>query len=167
MKRIPFILTLLVLALGACNNEGDKSGSKDNGTTDQQPVNPSTIENPMTSNGDQGTVNEADLPVLTFERELYEFPQEIKEGERVRHSFKFTNTGKSELIITDATAPCGCTIPSFSKEPIAPGKSGKIDVEFNSEGKPGRNEKAVIVTSNSIPNKKELRFIIAVTPKQQ
>ncbi|MDX5319859.1 MAG: DUF1573 domain-containing protein, partial [Bacteroidota bacterium] len=71
--------------------------------------------------------------------------------------------GQSDLIISDASAPCGCTIPSYSKEPIPPGGSGKIDVEYNSENRgEGRHEKSVRVTSNSIPKVKELRIVVNV-----
>jgi len=179
MKRISLVVVILALGLSACNNDNQSTQNEEqnakqpeqfegNGTPpSDQAIDPSNINNPISGNQENTQQNTGELPVLTFEHDLYEFPQSIKEGESVPHSFRFTNTGKSDLIITDASAPCGCTIPSFSKEPIAPGKSGKIDVIFNSEGKPGRNEKAVIVTSNSIPNTKELRFIINVTPKQQ
>lgn len=145
-------------------NATEETESKQTQSTDV--VNPEEINNPITATQPaEQTINTSELPILTFEKDIYEFPQTIIEGERVRHSFKFKNTGQSDLLIVDANAPCGCTIPSFSKEPIKPGGEGKIDVEFNSDGKPGRNEKAVIVTTNAIPNTKELRFVINVTPK--
>ncbi|RYZ44473.1 MAG: DUF1573 domain-containing protein, partial [Sphingobacteriales bacterium] len=53
----------------------------------------------------------------------------VKEGEKVRHAFKFKNTGQNPLIISDAIASCGCTVPSFSKEPVLPGNDGEIMVE--------------------------------------
>ena len=73
----------------------------------------------------------------------------INEGEKVRHAFKFTNTGDNPLVITNAVASCGCTVPSYPKEPIPPGGSGEIVVEFNSSGRPGRQQKNVLIYSNA------------------
>lgn len=67
-------------------------------------------------------------------------------------SFVFTNTGKEPLIISGATGSCGCTVPNYPKEPILPGKTGKIDVEFKpSKGQTGVQEKTVTVTANTEP----------------
>lgn len=167
-----FAFSLLVFA--ACNpGDSDNNANTDNPPQAQpQPqspqIDPGTVNNPATANAPEVDPNDPNLPVLTFEKEIHEFPQPIKEGERVRYSFKFTNTGKSDLIITDAKAPCGCTIPSFSKEPIKPGGTGQIDVEYNSENRGGgRHEKSVTVMSNTVPNVRELRIVVNVIPKDQ
>src|SRR5690606_19258403 len=104
---------------------------------------------------------------IKFDHDYYEFPEGTQEGEIVPHSFKFTNTGNKELIIMDVKASCGCTVPSYSKDPIAPGKSGEINIEFNSQGKVGPNQKTITVVSNAIPNKKELTFSINVQAKSE
>ena len=62
--------------------------------------------------------------------------------------FKFTNTGKEPLVIQSATASCGCTIPSFSKEPIMPGKSGVIKVHYATT-RVGTINKTITVKSNA------------------
>ncbi|HYG38743.1 MAG TPA: DUF1573 domain-containing protein [Cytophagales bacterium] len=90
------------------------------------------------------------LPVITFKEKSYDFGT-IQEGEKVRHTFEFTNTGEAPLIIQNASASCGCTVPNWPHEPIAPGKSGKIDVEFNSAGKTGPQNKTVSITANTNP----------------
>jgi hypothetical protein len=92
---------------------------------------------------------------ISFETNNYEFGQ-IKEGEKVTHEFKFTNNGTVPLIISNATASCGCTVPEYPKEPIAPGAAGVIKVVFNSEGKPGMQQKVVTITSNANPASTEL-----------
>ncbi|OJW84620.1 MAG: hypothetical protein BGO69_07815 [Bacteroidetes bacterium 46-16] len=74
---------------------------------------------------------------------------EIKEGDVVKHSFRFKNTGTNPLLISKADVSCGCTVPSFSKEPIAPGAEGTIEVQYNSKGHPGHQHKNVIVHSNA------------------
>jgi len=92
---------------------------------------------------------------ISFEKDNYDFGQ-IKEGEKVTHEFKFTNIGAVPLIISNATASCGCTVPEYPKEPIAPAQSGVIKVVFNSEGKPGMQHKVVTITSNANPATTEL-----------
>ncbi|MFB1003804.1 MAG: DUF1573 domain-containing protein, partial [Bacteroidia bacterium] len=71
---------------------------------------------------------------MSFSQSKWDFGT-ITEGERVEHTFKFVNDGKSDLVISSATASCGCTIPNWPKEPIAPGEESEIKVEFNSTGK--------------------------------
>jgi hypothetical protein len=76
----------------------------------------------------------------------------IKQGDKVEHTFVFTNTGKEPLIITNAQGSCGCTVPEYPKEPIKKGESGKINVTFNSAGKMGMQDKTVTITSNAKTN---------------
>lgn len=82
-----------------------------------------------------------------FAGEVYDFG-EVPEGTKVTHQFSFTNTGENPLKLTRVKASCGCTTPSFSEDPIAPGETGFIDVEFDSSGKPGFQNKSVTVTGN-------------------
>jgi hypothetical protein len=62
--------------------------------------------------------------------------------------FEFTNTGDAPLIIKNVQSTCGCTIPSFSKEPVLPGKTGKIEVKYNMN--PGPIRKSIMVESNAV-----------------
>jgi hypothetical protein len=87
---------------------------------------------------------------MTFEETAYDFGT-IQEGDMVKHTFNFTNTGKVPLIIQNATAQCGCTVPDWTRTPIGPGEKGEIRVEFNSKGKAGVQSKAVSVTANTQP----------------
>lgn len=87
-------------------------------------------------------------PVMTFKSDTAGFGT-ITAGTVVEREFTFTNTGKTPLVITDATATCGCTKPVFPKEPIAPGKTGTIKVTFNSTGKMGPQDKQITITSNN------------------
>lgn len=86
-----------------------------------------------------------------FEESSFDFGK-IKQGDIVKHSFKFKNDGENPLIITAAQASCGCTVPEYPKEPIAPGESGEILVQFNSTGKMGAQNKTVQITANTLPN---------------
>lgn len=85
---------------------------------------------------------------IQFYDTMYNFG-EIKEGDVVKHAFKFKNTGNNPLMISKADVSCGCTVPTFSKEPIAPGGEGEIMVQYNSSHHPGTQQKNVIVHSNA------------------
>ena len=91
----------------------------------------------------------ADLAVATFDAQNFDFGK-IKQGTPVTHEFKFTNTGKVPMMITNVAASCGCTTPDWSKEPIAPGGKGFIKATYNAASV-GAFNKAVTVTAN-IPN---------------
>lgn len=73
---------------------------------------------------------------------------ELQEGPKAAVDFVFTNTGNKPLILTDVKASCGCTTPEWPKEPIAPGQTSKIKVEYNTQGRPGDFTKSITITSN-------------------
>ncbi len=75
----------------------------------------------------------------------------VTEGEKVTYNFRFKNNGKKPLIITNATASCGCTVPEKPEKPIPPGETAFIKVVFNSKGKAGTNQKTITVSSNAHP----------------
>jgi hypothetical protein len=83
-----------------------------------------------------------------FDTEVHDFGT-VKEGVQAEHTFKFTNTGKEPLVITNVQASCGCTTPTWTKEPIKPGAQGSVTAIYNSKGRPGNFNKAVTVTSNA------------------
>ncbi len=82
----------------------------------------------------------------------------IKEGDVVKHAYHFKNAGKEPLLISRAEASCGCTVPSFPKEPIPPGGEGDIVVQFDSHNKKGHQQKNVLVWSNSRLEKMSIGF---------
>lgn len=89
------------------------------------------------------------FPVMSFEEEMHDFG-EIEEGDVVEHTFSFTNTGDSDLIISNAKGSCGCTVPTYPKDkPIAPGETSEMTVKFNSKGKPNNQMKTVRITANT------------------
>jgi hypothetical protein len=75
----------------------------------------------------------------------------VSEGEKLSYVFRFENQGTGALLITAATASCGCTVPKFDKKPIAPGGSGNIEVVFNTAGKSGMQTKTISIRSNARP----------------
>ncbi|MCP4441812.1 MAG: DUF1573 domain-containing protein [Aureispira sp.] len=113
------------------------------------------IHSPITADR---AIDETEAAKFEFEEQSFDFGA-IAEGEQVEHLFKFKNVGKSPLIINHAQGSCGCTIPEWPREPIAPGAEGEIKVKFNSKDKSGHQEKLVTLTANTYPNKTELRII--------
>lgn len=90
---------------------------------------------------------------IKFEKTTHNFGS-FPESQKVTCTFKFTNTGDNLLVIHQAIASCGCTVPQYSKEPIKPGESGEIVVTYNGAGKfPGHFRKSVTIRSNA---KKEI-----------
>lgn len=97
------------------------------------------------------------------ESTLYNFGN-IKQGEVVEHVFEFTNTGTEDLQISGTSASCGCTVPEHSKDPVPPGKTGKVVVKFDSKGKSGQQNPVVTVNANTSPKQIKLTMRGFVTP---
>ena len=92
-----------------------------------------------------------DLPEISFEAAEFNFGK-VAVGEKIMHSYSFVNKGNAALQIAQVTPSCGCTtLKDWPKEPIAPGQSGVITVEFNSAGFSGNIEKTIQVATNGIP----------------
>lgn len=135
MKQVLFLAAFFVLV--GCNS----STQKDTNTT-----NIPTITDP-----EQAAQIEFDKPVYDFGK--------ILEGEKVQYTFRFTNTGKSPLVITNAQATCGCTVPDWSREAIAPGAKGEINVVFDSKGRSGVQLRPIVISANTPQGKYEVQLI--------
>lgn len=109
---------------------------------------------------------EGPLPVFEFPESNHDFGT-ITEGEEVEKIFRFKNVGEAPLIISSATASCGCTVPNWPKEPIPVGGEGEIQVKFNSKGKPGIQNKTVTITANTYPKTSRLQIKANVTKKEE
>jgi hypothetical protein len=103
-------------------------------------------------------------PVITFDESSKDFG-DITQGDKVEHVFKFENTGKSPLVISNVAATCGCTVPSWPKEPILPGAKAEIKVSFNSAGKMGKQNSVVRIYSNASEPIEKVSMISNVLPK--
>jgi predicted small secreted protein len=140
MKKIAFTFAAAAIILSGCNQ------SQSHNTT------------AGTNSAVAASGNATDAPVMKFEKDNFDFGK-IKQGDKVSYAFKFINTGKSPLIITDAVATCGCTKPEAPKGPVSPGQSGEIKVTFNSAGKEGLMDKQITVTANTIPAQSRLHLV--------
>jgi hypothetical protein len=117
-----------------------------NPTTGQPAIKPTdTSTKPQ-----QPEVDPATAADVVFAENEFDFGT-LEEGEKVEHVFKFENTSANPLTISNARGSCGCTVPEWPREPIAPGESGEIKVKFDSKGKKGKQSKTVTITANTIP----------------
>lgn len=85
---------------------------------------------------------------LEWKKETHDFGN-IVEGTKAKYTFTFINKGNTPAAITSASASCGCTVPSYSKEPVAAGAEGSVTAIFDSNGKPGNNTKTITVVTNA------------------
>ena len=147
------IILAAALLLSACNRDKNEVGTEGMNAA-ATAVSDEATANPVVDNPNVVSENEAPnpiAPVMKFTEAEFDFG-DIKPDTKVRHTFTFTNTGKSPLLIEDATASCGCTTPSWTKAPVAPGAQGTIEVQFDSRGKHGIISKQVAVRANTQPS---------------
>ncbi|MFH1319151.1 MAG: DUF1573 domain-containing protein [Bacteroidota bacterium] len=132
-----------------------------------QPVKSAVTEQPEQPATTVPVVQNPNAPEIAFEKDVMDYGTVEYNGDGVRE-FKFTNTGKEPLIISRAKASCGCTVPSWPKEPILPGKTGVIKVKY-STNRVGSFTKTITITSNAkTPNKRlTIKGTIKSNPVQQ
>lgn len=106
-------------------------------------------------------------PKMVFEKSTHNYGN-IKEADGdASCEFKFTNEGNAPLIITRATSSCGCTAPTYPKEPIAPGEEGVIGVTYHAKGRPGGFSKVITVYTNVESEKIKLTITGNVIPENK
>lgn len=154
MKKInilSFALFACVISLASCKSDSSASATDETaalaeGTTSTDPGASGSVVPEAAPTGPTTTIE--------FSEMVHDFG-EITEGEHVKYSFKFKNTGSEPLIVSDAKGSCGCTVPDWPREPIAPGASAEIKIEFDSKGKGSddgaKQTKKVTVTANTNP----------------
>lgn len=109
--------------------------------------------------------NDPNAPEIVFETEVHDFGT-IEYGGNGTYDFKFSNTGKSPLIISNARGSCGCTVPKWPKEPIGKGQSGSINVQYDTK-RPGPFTKTVTISSNAKSASKVITIKGTVSPAEQ
>lgn len=169
--RTIIALSVLGLALVSCKKEANKEivGTETTTQTDslasvnsQEPVvgahseaSHAATETPAKSN--------APLTTIVLAQSNYDFG-DIKKGDKVQHDYEITNTGTNPLIISEVKPGCGCTAPDYTKEPIMPGKKGKITLSFDSSSFENNVEKFADVYANVEKAPIKLTFTANVKP---
>jgi len=139
-----------------------KTETETNNKSEEKESYKDIIRNPITANG---TIDEDQVAEISFTEKSFSFDT-IPEGKSIEHEFEFSNTGNVSLVISKVQSTCGCTVPSWPNEAIAPGESSKIKVIFDSDGKPKKQVKPITVIANTIPNKTTLIIEGFVIPKE-
>lgn len=111
------------------------------------------------------TGNSTDAAEITFKNLTYDFGT-VANGSKATYEFEFTNTGTSPLIISEVKSPCGCTTPSWPKEPLVASASGVIEVAYDTK-RTGLATKKVTVMSNANTPTVVLTFTINVLPPSE
>ena len=140
MKKIALTIILGICVSGFVSAQKTKKSGSKNTNSNSTIVAPKAIENKIEIVTDG-------LPKIKFVEETHDFGN-IKEGTQATFEFKFMNTGNAPLILESVQASCGCTTPEWSREPIAPGHSGKVIATYNSASRPGPFSKTITVKYN-------------------
>lgn len=111
------------------------------------------------------TMMMAQDPVITFTKTEHDFGKINEADGRVTTIFEFKNEGMAALILSNVRASCGCTTPKWTREPVEPGQTGQITVTYNPNGRPGRFQKTITVTSNAKEPTTKLYIKGEVIPK--
>jgi len=157
---IGLALWAVAVLVAGCGGAGDSVGAQaadaqaadagpDAATMTSSPADPGAAKTPDRRPAGRGTTPRkvTGAPAIQFERLEHDFGS-VYEGDEVRHTFTFTNTGDAPLVISRVKATCGCTVPSKPEEPIPAGGSASIEVAFNTKGKKDHQRKEISVFSN-------------------
>jgi hypothetical protein len=125
MRELVFIYSFVTILVSCCGNRTQN--------TDAYSVN---------------SLTDTGKAVLIFREYEHSFGK-VEEGEKIGYVFSFENQGTGNLVIQNAITTCGCTVSKYDRKPIAPGKSGKIEVVFDTSGRNGPQTKTITVKSNA------------------
>ncbi len=148
MKKYLLFLFIGGLLFSACKSDKDNAGEVNSASFSQS----GNANSQDQTSGD--IVNQEPAGPLTkikFKDEVYDFGK-VKDGTLVEHDYEFVNDGENPLVLKNVKASCGCTTPSWPRDPIAPGKTGKIHAAFDSKGRGSEGgsvqNKSITVTGN-------------------
>ncbi|MEI8278297.1 MAG: DUF1573 domain-containing protein [Bacteroidota bacterium] len=141
MKKVLLSLTIVLMSAGVLMAQKKPAANTKAAAT---PV--ATPATPATPEAAPATTLVPDN--MTFKTDVHDFGT-IPEGPAAEFNFEFTNTGKEPIIVQRVQASCGCTTPSYSKDPVLPGKPGDIKASYNTNGRIGPFTKTITVYSNA------------------
>ena len=167
MKKTLSIIALSIIGFGlvSCKKESKEVQGTET-TTDSAAVTtpadssaaPVSAETPAVA-----PVSNQPLTSIALSESNFNFGN-IKKGDKVEHIYEITNTGTNPLVISEVKPGCGCTVPEFTKEPILPGKKGKITLHFDSTNFDGNVNKFADVYANVDKTPIKLTFTANIQP---
>lgn len=146
MKKYILALVALAMITISCNEEAPKTEDKASITPAVEESKAKALETPPTTPTNVVTAT----TTIEMDKMEHDFG-EIGNTDPVHTTFTIKNTGDNPLIITQAKGSCGCTVPTYPKEPIAPGETGSIEVSYNPKGNKGAQSKTVTLIANTEP----------------
>ncbi|MCE3077183.1 DUF1573 domain-containing protein [Chryseobacterium gwangjuense] len=168
MKKTLSIIALSIIGFGlvSCKKENKETQGADAVVTDSTattttPADSSTVA-PVSAETPAPVSNQP-LTTIALSESNFDFGQ-IKKGDKVQHVYEVTNTGTNPLVISEVKPGCGCTAPDFTKEPIMPGKKGKITLHFDSTNFDGAVNKYADVFANVEKAPIKLTFTANIQP---
>lgn len=158
MKTVKItLLSLATILVVSCNNETPQTSDAQNNVESSETLATTDGTEKATPVLDAASANPGAAPVLSLESSIYDFG-DVQANSTTERVIEFTNTGGSPLIIQNARASCGCTVPEYSKEPIAPGENGSLKVSFQAPGNNGKQTKTVTLSTNSAAGEETFRI---------
>lgn len=148
--QIGMLGVIIVLLLVQMSGVLGGSNTSDVRSSARQSLNTTNPVTPAANTPATPAVPTGPTTKMAFKESTFDFGT-VNEGEKVEHTFSFSNSGSEPLTITNAKGSCGCTVPDWPKEPIAPGQSSQIKVVFDSKGKAGKRDQKVTITANTSP----------------
>jgi hypothetical protein len=151
-KKIVLFASIALISINTFADKKDKKTAVEQKISETQkivskaPPLPAPTVQPSNATPNAGASN-MNPEAMKFGKEEHSFGT-VPEGPSVSYDFEFKNTGKEPIILSSVTASCGCTTPSWSKEPILPGKSSKITATYSTQGRPNSFTKMITVNSN-------------------
>lgn len=173
MKKTLSIIALSVIGLGlvSCKKENKETAGTETVAADSTAMNTSAAvpgDSSAVTPVSGGTATAAPasnqpLTTIALSENNFDFGN-IKKGNKVEHVYEVTNTGTNPLVISEVKPACGCTVPDFTKEPIMPGKKGKITLHFDSSNFDGNVNKSADVFANVEKAPIKLTFTANIQP---
>ena len=173
MKKSVSIIALSIIGFGLVSCKKEENKQLQNSETIAPDASTNTLpgdslapkmETSVAGEATAPVVSNQPLTTVALAESNFDFGN-IKKGEKVNHVYEITNTGKNPLVISEVKPGCGCTAPEFTKDPILPGKKGKITLSFDSSSFDGAIQKYADVFANVEKSPIKLTFNANVQPK--
>lgn len=172
MKKTLSIIALSIIGFGlvSCKKENQQAAAgaetanitdSTAGATNLAPTDSAAA--PAANTAEAAPVSNQPLTSVALSESNFDFGK-IKKGDKVEHIYEITNTGKNPLVISEVKPGCGCTAPDFTKDPILPGKKGKITLHFDSSSFDGNVQKYADVFANVDKAPIKLTFTANIQP---
>jgi len=173
MKKTLSLIALSIIGFGlvSCKKEQKETTGTETAVTDSAntmtaaPGDSAMAQTPAVSGETPAVAQSSNQPLTTIALSESNFDfGKIKKGDKVEHVYEVTNTGSNPLVISEVKPGCGCTAPDFTKEPIMPGKKGKITLHFDSSNFDGNVNKYADVFANVEKAPVKLTFTANIQP---